>query len=87
MPPKLIVAAVALALPVTPSLAGRLPELPKDLKICRSTGPSLGTRIHMRTRCRTAAQWEDEEAAKVNVPASLHVGGREKPKDRRDPFF
>ena len=87
MPPKFIATAVALALPVTPSLAGRLPEPAKDLKICRSSETSLGTRIRTRTRCRTADQWHDEEAARVNVPASLRVGGREKPRDRKDPFF
>lgn len=87
MSPKFITAAaVAFTLPITPSFAGRLPEPNKEVKICRSSEASLGSRIRTRTRCRTAAQWHDEEAAAVNVPASLRVTGREKPKDSRSPF-
>lgn len=87
MPPRLIIlAALALVLPATASLAGRLPEPPKDLKICRTPATSLGTRIRKGTRCRTAQQWHDEEAAQVNVPASLRVVGRDKPQDKPSPY-
>ena len=45
----------------------------KQQLICRGGERQLGSHTRTRQRCRTAEQWQQEDAAKSNLPISLQV--------------
>jgi hypothetical protein len=67
--------ALALALSVTGALAADPPAQPeKERQICRRAERSLGSHIRTPRRCRTAAQWQQEQEEQAKAPPlSLQV--------------
>ena len=46
----------------------------KQRLICRGGGArQLGTHMRVRERCRTAEQWQAEDAEKARLPVSLQI--------------
>jgi hypothetical protein len=46
---------------------------PAKPKICREDQQHLGSRIHMGRRCKTAEEWQREDAARDQIPPTLRV--------------
>jgi len=68
------IAALSAALAVTAALATDPPaSTEKERLICRRTAKTIGSHIRAPRRCRTAAQWQQEEAESAPVPISLQV--------------
>ena len=60
------------------SLAGAMAAEPaapaaKQRQICRTPEKQIGSRIRAGRRCRTEAQWQDEDDAKARLPVSMQV--------------
>lgn len=71
---SVILIALASALAVTGALAADPPApAEKQRLICRRSAASLGSHIRTPRRCRTEAQWREEEETKAPVPISLQV--------------
>jgi len=47
---------------------------PKPKLICRGDEQELGSHIHKGRRCKTAEQWQQEDARRNQTPVTLHVG-------------
>jgi hypothetical protein len=62
-----LVMAAGAAHPTTTVVA----EKPK--LICREDQQHLGSRIHTGRRCKTADEWQREDAARDQLPATLRV--------------
>ena len=64
------------ALAVTGALAA---EPPRDRskqapqQVCRSTARTLGSHIRSQRRCRTEAQWKEEDESKAGLPIGAQV--------------
>lgn len=56
-----ILAVAATMLLVTPVAAADQPA--KEKKVCKSVEPPTGSRMGIRTICRTAAEWESNRLA------------------------
>ena len=46
---------------------------PKERQICRAPTKTLGSRIRTPRRCRSEAQWREEEEGKSGLPISAQV--------------
>ena len=46
---------------------------PAKPKICREDQRHLGSRIHSGRRCKTAEEWQREDAARDQIPPTLRV--------------
>ena len=71
--PFLVLAA---ALAVTGALAAEPPrEASKQQppQVCRSATRTLGSHIRSQRRCRTEAQWKEEEESKSGLPIGAQV--------------
>jgi hypothetical protein len=51
----------------------QVPELPKPKLICRSGEQELGSHMHTGRTCRTAEQWQQEDARRDQRPATYEV--------------
>ena len=68
MPLMLLAAALASATPEAPAPAPAKPPL-----ICREGENLTGSHIRTGRRCKTAEQWQIEDARRDRVPPSLRV--------------
>jgi hypothetical protein len=70
---SLFLIASALALSITGAFAADpAPALQKEQRICRGSAKQLGSHIRSSRRCRTEAQWREEDEAKA-PPISLQM--------------
>ena len=46
---------------------------PAKPKICREDQRHLGSRIHTGRRCKSAEEWQREDAARDQIPPTLRV--------------
>jgi len=53
--------------------SARQPPAPKPKLICRGGEVETGTHRHVGARCLTQEQWEEEDARRDNIPASLRI--------------
>jgi hypothetical protein len=56
--------------------AGQQAEPPQPAKpklICRADDQMVGTRIHSGRRCKTAEQWQEEDARQNQMPTTLRI--------------
>jgi hypothetical protein len=60
------------AIPFAAALAAT-PDSPKAPLICRAAKQSIGSKIRIPRRCRTAEQWAEEDEAAGRIPISLRV--------------
>jgi hypothetical protein len=65
--------AMVLMLGAAPAAAEPAPPPLQPVKICRKAEQSLGTHIRGGRKCRTAEEWEREDAARDRKPAGLQV--------------
>jgi len=49
------------------------PSPPKPVLICRASEQEVGSHIRKKRRCLTADEWQREDAARDNKPASMRV--------------
>jgi hypothetical protein len=59
--------ALLFAVVAAPLAAADLPPQPEK-RICRAAAAQLGSKIKRRKDCRTAAQWEEADAARRAAP-------------------
>jgi len=72
-----ILVAMAVALSAAGAIAADPPPAPasaqEERQICRGSTKQLGSRIRRPRRCRTAAQWQQEDEEKSRVPLSAQL--------------
>lgn len=56
--------------PATPPVT---PPKPKPKLICRESEAHLGTRMRTGRECKTAEQWQQEDAERNRIPVTLRV--------------
>jgi hypothetical protein len=53
--------------------AAQLSDPPKPKLVCRESERRLGSHVRTGRRCKTAQQWEEEDAERDRVPVTLRV--------------
>ena len=71
---SIIIIATIAALSAAGALAADPPAQSQDERlICRGGLKQLSSRIRTPRRCRTAAQWQEEDQAKSRMPLSAQI--------------
>lgn len=71
---SVILVALTLTMSAVGALAADPPASSRDARpICRGATKSLGSHIRTPRRCRTAAQWREEDQAKSGLPISAQI--------------
>ena len=71
---SLTLVAATTGLVLTGALAAEPPaDAPKERQVCRAPTRTVGSRIRTPRRCRTEAQWREEDEGKAGLPISAQV--------------
>ena len=54
--------------------------LPKPQRICRENERRTGSRIRLSRTCKTAEQWQMEDAARDRIPPTMQIKTEQSPK-------
>jgi len=72
----MMIMLLAAALARGTSQAAGQPAAPAPALICREHQKATGTRIRSSRRCKTAEQWQIEDAERERMPTTMRIGDR-----------